>query len=99
MHVTRFLNSNRNRLLLFAAACVFVFTQTLDLQHSHSGDLSSQVDCEVCLKLGNQNGIAVAKLEIPQLTLTVAYLQESVVGSVSRAIRSYSPRAPPRSFS
>ena len=99
MQVTRLYKSNRNRLLIVVAALLFVFTQTLDLQHTHDGDLNLQVDCQVCLKLGSQNDVAIAKSEDPQTTVAVVYFQSNVLNSVFETVRTYSPRAPPRSFS
>ena len=82
MQVTRLFNSKRNRLLILIAACVFVFTQTIDLQHSHDGDLSLQADCQICLKLGSQTDIAIAKSEAPQVALAVVHFQSNVLDSL-----------------
>ena len=99
MQVTRFFNSNRNRLVILVAACVFVFTQTIDLQHSHQGDLKLQADCEVCLKLGSQNDVTIAKSEAPQAAFAVVSFQSNELASFARTDHSFDPRGPPRYIS
>ena len=99
MQVTRLFNSFRNRLLILLAAGVFVFTQTIDLQHSHEGDLKLQADCQVCLKLGSQNDVVIATPGDLLVALAAAHFQLNIPDSLSRTVRSYSPRGPPRSSS
>lgn len=96
MQVTRLYSSNRNRLLILVAACVFLFTQTIDLQHSHGGDLNLQSDCHVCLKLGSQHDLAVAKPADLQTAFVAVHFQSTVLTPVFRTVHSYSPRGPPR---
>ena len=99
MQVTHLFNSNRNRLLILVAACVFVFAQTIDLQHSHDGDLSLQADCQVCLKLGSQSDVSIAKSEAPPAAIVAVHFQSNVLDTKSRTVRVFSPRGPPLSFS
>jgi len=35
------------------------FVQTAGLVHSHDGELQTQFDCEICLKAGSDNDIAL----------------------------------------
>lgn len=54
-------------LLALSFVLIFLFSQTASLVHSHSGDLSKHLNCELCLKFGsNDNAIPVV---IPALTL------------------------------
>ena len=54
---------------LMAALSVFLlFAQAVEHGHSHDADLQAQFDCDICLKIGSLDGIAVAEassLDIP----------------------------------
>lgn len=44
-----------------AALSVFLlFAQAVEHGHSHDADLQSQFDCEICLKVGSLDAIAIA---------------------------------------
>ena len=81
------------------AAFVFVFTQTIDLQHSHGGDLELQSDCQICLKLGSHSDIALAGSAAIPAESAKAQFQFTVLDADSGAVYRYNPRGPPRSFS
>jgi hypothetical protein len=83
-------------LSLMAVLSVFLlFAQAVEHSHSHDADLQSQFDCEVCLKVGSLDDVALAKA--PNLQ------QHSGVQSYSALIESFSSseiirataRAPP----
>lgn len=99
MQVTNLFNSCRNRLLILVAAFVFVFTQTIDLQHSHGGDLELQADCQICLKLGSHNDISLAGSVAIQAESAETQFQSTVLDLDSGTSYRYNPRGPPRSFS
>ena len=49
-------------LSLMAVLSVFLlFAQAVEHSHSHDADLQAQFDCEICLKVGSLDDIAVAK--------------------------------------
>ncbi|MCB1672459.1 MAG: hypothetical protein R3F41_08200 [Gammaproteobacteria bacterium] len=95
MQLTSVLLSQRNRLLLLAAALVFVLTQTIIQQHSHEGDLSLHPDCQICLKLGSQNNPTVAKFSVPDLPVSTVRFQVIVPDLPFIAVPAPRSRAPP----
>ena len=49
-------------LSLMAVLSVFLlFAQAVEHSHGHDADLQAQFDCEICLKVGSLDDIAVAK--------------------------------------
>ena len=81
--------------MLLAAALVFLLTQTIDLQHSHDGDLSLHPDCQICLKLGSFNDISLAKPQLPEPTVFIVGENADVQSLLFRAVPSPQSRAPP----
>ena len=47
--------------LLVALSLFLLFSQVLETGHSHESDLLAQFDCEICLKIGSLEDIAVAE--------------------------------------
>ncbi len=95
MQLTSVFLSERNRILLLAAALVFLLTQTLILQHSHNGDLSLHPDCQICLKLGSQNNVTIAKSSVPDFRAAVIRYRFSVPVLPFNAVPAPRSRAPP----
>ena len=57
---SRYIDSSRRSLaLLSILAAAFLFVQSVDLTHIHTGDLQAQVDCEICLKFGSDDDAVV----------------------------------------
>jgi len=54
--------------LMVALSLFLLFSQVLAPGHSHEADLLAQFDCEICLKIGSLEDIAVA--EAPSLSLS-----------------------------
>ena len=50
--------------LSFLLVCSLVFAQAVSLNHTHGSDLSDQVDCEICLKLGSSDDSLVSNSEL-----------------------------------
>lgn len=84
---------------MLAAALVFVVSQTIDLQHHHDGDLSLEVDCQICLKLNSQNDSTLAKSNSLQVAHATIYFLTTVPDLFIRSNATHRPRGPPRSFS
>jgi hypothetical protein len=92
----RLFNSGHHRLLMLAAALVYVLSQTVDLQHSHDGDLSLQSDCFICLKLGSQhNAVATPEL-VPVIASGFVSFTFPLVETTSGALFHTRARAPPQ---
>ena len=47
--------------LMVALSLFLLFSQVLALGHSHEADLLAQFECEICLKIGSLEDIAVAE--------------------------------------
>lgn len=87
--------SNRNRLLVLAAALVYLLSQTADLQHSHNGDLNLQSDCQICLKLGTQNDATLAQVNVPDVSFDETVYQTILPRLVVQSLLAPRTRAPP----
>ena len=98
MHVTGLFTSNRNRLILLAAAFVFVLVQTATQQHSHDGDLSIHMDCQICLKLGSQNDVAVAQSAIADSEPAAGLRHDTLTSQIMLAVPQPRSRAPPHAI-
>ncbi len=72
-----------------------LFVQAVSLNHTHGGDLSDQVDCDICLKLGSNDDVLVStsSLLTAKAPATV-YAIEHVASIRSVSFRA-SARAPP----
>lgn len=86
-------------LSLMAVLSVFLlFAQAVEHSHTHDTDLQSQFDCEICLKVGSLEDVAVAKppsLSLQPNTQTYAVLIEShtslgTIRATARAPPAYS---------
>ncbi|MEZ5492833.1 MAG: hypothetical protein R3F50_21355 [Gammaproteobacteria bacterium] len=95
MLTTGLLTSRRNRSWLLVAALVFLLVQTITLQHTHEGDLSLHPDCQICLKLGTQNDVAVADSVLLTVTVARYWLQFELPQRVFGVLPSPRSRAPP----
>ena len=98
MYLTRLLSSNRNRLTLLAAAFVFVLVQTITLQHSHDGDLSIHVDCQICLKLGSQDDVTVLQSAASEADLLTSIPKVFVPNPNALVAPRPRSRAPPQAI-
>jgi hypothetical protein len=81
---------------LMAVLSVFLlFAQAVEHGHSHDADLQAQFDCEICLKIGSLDNIAVA--EAPQLIAPATGQQFSILiqNQISSDVLSATARAPP----
>ena len=47
--------------LMAVLSLMLLFAQAVEHGHSHDADLQSQFDCEICLKVGSLDAIAVAQ--------------------------------------
>ena len=95
MHMTSLFNSSRSRLLIAVAALVYLLSQSLDLLHSHDGDLNLQADCQICLKLGSQSDAAIAQVAIVPLQTGHSEYQAFLPGPSVRPVLKSHSRAPP----
>jgi len=83
-------------LSLMAVLSVFLlFAQAVEYSHTHDVDLQSQFDCEVCLKVGSLDDVALAKApSLDQQTSTHSYSALIQSFSSTEIIRA-TARAPP----
>jgi len=106
MHITRIQNTaakiaNRLRvlsgrdLLPFLLAFLFTFVQGAGLVHNHAGDLQQQFDCNICLKSGSNNDIAVNTEHYFNFQrLSIEFLQPLTLAPLYRIVPAKS-RSPP----
>jgi predicted ThiF/HesA family dinucleotide-utilizing enzyme len=72
-----------------------LFVQAVSLNHTHGGDLSDRVDCDICLKLGSNDDVLVGtSLLITAKAPATVYTIENVAPIRSVSFRA-SARAPP----
>ena len=95
LSLTRVYESSRYRLLVLSAALVFLALQTVDLQHSHDGDLNLQADCHICLKLGSQHLGVVADAAVPVLETAPTHYEFTLPVPVTGNVLAPRSRAPP----
>ena len=72
-----------------------LFAQAVEHGHSHEADLQAQLDCEICLKIGTLEDIAVAEaasLGFPSTHQTFSIL---IQNQISSELVSASARGPP----
>jgi len=65
MQMTSLFGHKRSRVLILVASLVYLLSQTVDLQHTHEGDLNLHADCQICLKLGSQGDATVVDVATP----------------------------------
>jgi len=98
MHLFSISTSRRSRLLLFAAAVIYLLSQTIVLQHTHDGDLNLHADCQICMKLGSQNDVALATSSLPQVDLVETEFLTLLPDLTPASIKAPNSRAPPHSI-
>jgi hypothetical protein len=81
--------------LMAVLSLFLLFAQAVEHGHSHEGDLRAQFDCEICLKIGSLEDIAVA--EAPNLGFPSAHHTFSILiqNQISSELVSASARGPP----
>ena len=56
-----------------------LFAQSVNLNHTHSGDLSDRVDCDICLKIGSSDDVLVSTSLLPVIKApATAYSSETL---------------------
>ena len=82
--------------LLLALLCVLVLlAQTADLAHSHVGDVSGQIECEICLQaLSDEDGAVSSVFEL-HLGNSTEVLTNYIVGERFASPIQPQSRAPP----
>ena len=60
--IHRQITALRSLPLMMALSLFLLFSQVSAPGHSHEADLLAQFDCEICLKIGSLEDIAVAKV-------------------------------------
>jgi hypothetical protein len=97
MHLVTIFKSHRSRLLMLAAAVIYLLSQSIDLQHTHDGDLNLHADCQICMKLGSQNDVAVAASALPQVEAADNEFRTTLPDLTVASIKGHNSRAPPHS--
>ncbi len=93
--IRRQMTALRSLPLLAALSLMLLFAQAVEHGHSHDADLQSQFDCEICLKVGSLDAIAVAEAAtVVSLTPNSAYALP-VQNHSSTKPASATARAPP----
>lgn len=81
--------------LMAVLSLFLLFAQAVEHGHSHEADLQAQFDCEICLKIGSLDDIAVA--DAP--TLSVPATQQSfpvlIQNQISSELATATARGPP----
>ena len=81
--------------LMAVLSLFLLFAQAVESGHSHEADLQAQFDCEICLKMGSLEDIAVAEalnLGVSSTHHTFAIL---IQNQISSELVSASARGPP----
>ena len=81
--------------LMAVLSLFLLFAQAVEHGHSHEADLQAQLDCEICLKIGTLEDIAVA--EAPSLGFPSTHQTFSILiqNQISSELVSVSVRGPP----
>ena len=81
--------------LMAVLSLFLLFAQAVEHGHSHEADLQAQFDCEICLKIGSLEDIAVA--EAPNLSFSSTHQTFSILiqNQTSSELVSASARGPP----
>ena len=82
--------------LVSALTAFLLLVQGADLVHTHDGDLQAQVDCEICLKFGNDDEVIVDSQSGPRLFASNQTYFQSTPAIPFQAVIAANPRAPPR---
>lgn len=90
------LKKGAGKLLAFTFVLVFLFAQGTSLLHTHAGDLSKHVDCELCLKVGSGDDALFVTHSTPELAVAAAQVFELSVLAVSLQLITAKSRSPPR---
>lgn len=81
--------------LMAVLSLFLLFAQVVEQAHSHEADLQAQFDCEICLKIGSLDDIAVADtadLNIPIQREAFSLLTQN---QISAELASATARDPP----
>ena len=82
--------------LLLALLCVLVLlAQTADLAHSHVGDVSGQIECEICLQALSDDDESVSSVFELHLGNSTEVLTSYIVGERFASPIQPQSRAPP----
>jgi hypothetical protein len=94
--IRRFGSSSLPQRLLLALLCVLVLlAQTADLAHSHDGDVSGQIECEICLQALSDDDESVPPLLELHFGNSTEILTNYVVGERFASSIQPQSRAPP----
>lgn len=91
-----FKNRRLSLALVSMLAAFLLLVQSADLIHTHNGDLQAQVDCEICLKFGNDDEVIVDSQTAPRLFASHQFYSRSTSAIPFQAVIAANPRAPPR---
>jgi hypothetical protein len=91
-----FKNRRLSMALVSVLAAFLLLAQGTDLVHTHDGDLRAQVDCEICLKFGNDDEIIVDSQTGPGLIAAHQSYFQFTPAIPFQAVIAANPRAPPR---
>ena len=94
--IQRFSSFSVPQRLLLALLCVLVLlAQTADLAHSHDGDVSDQIECEICLQALSDDDESVSPLLELHFGNSTEILTNYVVGERFASPIQPQSRAPP----
>ena len=72
-----------------------LFVQAVSLNHTHSGELTDSVDCDICLKIGSSDDVLVSTTELPLVKApSTTYSGQTLEPLFSATFRA-TARAPP----
>ena len=81
--------------LMAVLSAFLLFAQAVEYGHSHDADLQSQFDCEVCLKVGSLDDVALAKAPSLNQQASVQSYTTFIESHSSTEIIRATARAPP----
>ena len=95
MQMTSLIRHRRSRVLMLVAALVYLLSQTIDLQHTHDGDLNLHADCQICLKLTSQSDASIVQVAAPPLESGSIGLDSTLQEPTIQSVLKPNSRAPP----
>jgi len=81
--------------LMAVLSLFLLFAQAVEHGHSHEADLQAQFDCEICLKIGSLEDIAVAETLNLDFLSTHQSFSILIQNQISSELVSASARGPP----
>ena len=95
--ISRRMTALKSLPLMALLSFMLLFAQAVEHGHSHDADLQSQFDCEICLKVGSLDDLAIADAPSFDLPTGSQVFTALITNPVSSKPARTTARAPPAS--